>query len=140
MMSLSVALEEVNGAEFSMWIWRMSVKPVETRAPPSETNTPTCISFTNHSCDFFLSLSAHLFLCRLQLRKDKSSISEAQSGGSSAASLPADTPRPPESAVEKQEEEEEGKGEGSGEKAEGEAPKGSSLAQEDTTKQEGVCG
>ncbi|XP_074543594.1 RNA cytosine C(5)-methyltransferase NSUN2 [Halichoeres trimaculatus] len=74
-----------------------------------------------------------------KLRKDKSSISEAQSKGPTTASPPVGTPCPPESTVEKEEEEEE-EGEGSGEKAEEEAPKASSLTQEDTAKQEGVCG
>lgn len=78
-------------------------------------------------------------LCRLQLRKDESSGSAAQTGGSPAASTPADAPHRPESA----------KGEGTGpggkvsmeveEEAE-EAPKGATLAQENTAKQDGVCG
>ncbi|XP_071355445.1 RNA cytosine C(5)-methyltransferase NSUN2 [Trachinotus anak] len=72
-----------------------------------------------------------------KLRKDVSSSSAAQTGGSPAASTPADTPHLPESA-----QGEEGAGPAgkvSGE-AEEEAPKGAPLAQETTAKQDGVCG
>uniref|UniRef100_UPI0037E788FB RNA cytosine C(5)-methyltransferase NSUN2 n=1 Tax=Semicossyphus pulcher TaxID=241346 RepID=UPI0037E788FB len=71
-----------------------------------------------------------------KLRKDVSSISETQTGGPPAPSSPADTPCLPEGAVE----EEEGEGEVSEGKVEKEAPKGPSLAQETTAKQEAVCG
>ncbi len=94
---------------------------------------PRCIthlfSFTNHSWDFLSSLSAHLPPRRLQLRKDVSSISAAQTGGSPAASTPAD-------AVE----EGEGGGGGTEGRVDEEAPKGASLAQEAAAKQDGVCG
>ncbi|KAI3357995.1 hypothetical protein L3Q82_003020 [Scortum barcoo] len=73
-----------------------------------------------------------------KLRKDVSSVSAAQTGGSPAASTPADTPHLPESTME------EDRGEGEAEGAEGrvddEAPKGASLAQEAAAKQDGVCG
>nr|XP_046272886.1 RNA cytosine C(5)-methyltransferase NSUN2 [Scatophagus argus] len=69
-----------------------------------------------------------------KLRKDVSSLSAAQTVGSSEASTPADTPHLPENAL--------GEGEGAG--AEGkvyeEAPKGASLAQEATAIRDGVCG
>ncbi|CAK6961032.1 RNA cytosine C(5)-methyltransferase NSUN2 [Scomber scombrus] len=78
-----------------------------------------------------------------KLRKDVSSSSTAQTGSSPAATTPADAARLPESAGG------EGEGEGEGgvvaegkaeEEAEEEAPKGVSLAQETSAKQEGVCG
>lgn len=82
---------------------------------------------------FFLSaLSACLPPHRLQLRRDVPSISAAQPEGSPEASTPTDT------AVEE--------GEGGGPEgkidgdAEEEAPKGASLAQEKSAKQDGVCG
>ncbi|XP_044026900.1 RNA cytosine C(5)-methyltransferase NSUN2 [Siniperca chuatsi] len=73
-----------------------------------------------------------------KLRMDISSISVGQAGRSPAASTPTDTPCLPESTVEE--------GEGGGPEgkvdveAEEEAPKGASLAQETTAKQDGVCG
>lgn len=79
------------------------------------------------------------FPYRLQLRKEASSLSAAQSGDSPAASTPADTtPHLPESAAEEAEVEgPEGKIDG---EAEEEAPKGAAVAQESTAKQDGVCG
>lgn len=141
MIKLSVLLEERNGAEFPpMWLWFMSAEPaVHPRPPPTH-----CIihlfSSTNRSWDFLplSSLSAHHPAGRLQLRKDVPSSSDAQTGGSAAASTPADTPRLPESAVEEGEGgDPEGKVDG---EAEQDAPKGASLAQETTPKQDGVCG
>lgn len=90
---------------------------------------------TNHSWDFCLLCRLFSVRC-LQLRKDVSSSSAAQTEGSSAASTPADTPRLPESAVE------EGEGpEGKVDReAEEEATKGASSAQETTAKQDGACG
>ncbi|KAK2830121.1 hypothetical protein Q5P01_018052 [Channa striata] len=73
-----------------------------------------------------------------KLRKDLSSSSAAQTGGSQAASTPAGTPHLPESAVGEQEVEGP-KGTIDGEAAE-EAPKGASLEQEASAKQDGVCG
>lgn len=117
----------------------MFVEPAAV--PPAP---PRCISHlfsvTNHSWDFVLSsLSAHLPPRRLQLRRDVSSLSAAQTGDSPAASTPVDTPCLPESAME-----EEGQGgcpEGKVDgEAEEEAPKGASLAQESAVKQDGVCG
>ncbi|KAM7372899.1 hypothetical protein PAMP_007792 [Pampus punctatissimus] len=69
-----------------------------------------------------------------KLRKDNSSSSTAQTECSPAATTPADAPCLPESAAE---EGEEAVTEG---KVEEEAPKGASLAQETSAKQEGVCG
>ncbi|KAF3707686.1 tRNA (cytosine(34)-C(5))-methyltransferase [Channa argus] len=73
-----------------------------------------------------------------KLRKDMSSSSAAQTGGSPAASTPSGTPHLPENAIREQEV---GgpKGTIDGEAA-GEAPKGASVAQEATAKQDGVCG
>ncbi|XP_042362227.1 RNA cytosine C(5)-methyltransferase NSUN2 [Plectropomus leopardus] len=73
-----------------------------------------------------------------KLRKDVSSSSAAQTEGSPAASTPADTALLPQSAAE---EVEGGGPQGKvGKEAEEEAPKGASLAQETTAKQDGVCG
>uniref|UniRef100_A0A7N6C3C0 tRNA (cytosine(34)-C(5))-methyltransferase n=1 Tax=Anabas testudineus TaxID=64144 RepID=A0A7N6C3C0_ANATE len=70
------------------------------------------------------------------LRKDVSSSSAAQTGGSQVAPAPADIPCVPENAMDEQE------GGGPKEKVDGETaeepPKGASLARE--AKQEGVCG
>lgn len=102
--------------------------------PP--TASLTCSVSLTTAGTFFLhsSLSAHLPPRRLQLRKDVSSISAAQTGGSPAASTPVDTPHLPESA------EEEGEGGGPEGRVDEEAPKGASLAQETAAKQDGVCG
>ncbi|KAF0047650.1 hypothetical protein F2P81_001283 [Scophthalmus maximus] len=72
-----------------------------------------------------------------KMRKDVSSSSAAQTGGSPAASLPTDAPHLAESV--------EGEGGGperklGGEAEEEEAFKGASLAQETAAKQDGVCG
>ncbi|XP_039978602.1 RNA cytosine C(5)-methyltransferase NSUN2 isoform X2 [Xiphias gladius] len=71
-----------------------------------------------------------------KLRKDVSSSTAAQIGGSQAAPTSADTPHLPESV--------EGEGGGPegkvGAGAEEEAPKGASSVQETTVKQDGVCG
>lgn len=100
-------------------------------------------SAPNRSWEFFC---LRFFVCsspsphRLQLRKDTSSPSAAQSGDSPAAPTLADTPRLPESAAEEAEAEvggPEGKIDG---EAEEEAPKGAAFAQESTAKQDGVCG
>ncbi|XP_054461857.1 RNA cytosine C(5)-methyltransferase NSUN2 [Anoplopoma fimbria] len=69
-----------------------------------------------------------------KLRKDVSSGSALQTEGSPAASTPADAARLPESM------EEGGKGGGPEGKAEEEALKGASSAQESTARQDGVCG
>ncbi|KAK5855379.1 hypothetical protein PBY51_005482 [Eleginops maclovinus] len=65
-----------------------------------------------------------------KLRKDVSSSSAAQTEGSPAASIPAGSPCPPDSAVE----------DGAGVKVDEEAPKDLSLAQETTDKQDRVYG
>ncbi|XP_070841483.1 RNA cytosine C(5)-methyltransferase NSUN2 [Chaetodon trifascialis] len=73
-----------------------------------------------------------------KLRKDVSSLSAAQTGGSPAASIPAHTSHLPESTVE---EGEAGGPEGKADReAEEEAPTGAPSAQETTDKQDGVCG
>ncbi|XP_067467567.1 RNA cytosine C(5)-methyltransferase NSUN2 [Thunnus thynnus] len=69
-----------------------------------------------------------------KLRKDVSSSSAAQTGCSPAATTQADAPRLPESASD------DGEGGVAEGKVEEEAPKGASLAQETSAKQEGVCG
>ena len=131
MIRLSVLLEEGNGAELPPcgYVCWTSSSPFP----------PRCISHlfsvTNHSWDFVLSsLSAHLPPRRLQLRKDVSSLSAAQTGDSPTASTPVDTPCLPESAME------EGQGGCPEGKVDEEAPKGASLAQESAVKQDGVCG
>ncbi|XP_076611468.1 RNA cytosine C(5)-methyltransferase NSUN2 [Chaetodon auriga] len=73
-----------------------------------------------------------------KLRKDVSSLSAAQTGGSPAASIPAHTSCLPESTVE---EGEAGGPEGKADReAEEEEPTGAPSAQETTDKQDGVCG
>lgn len=85
------------------------------------------------TCSVLLTTAGTLSL-HPQLRKDVSSSSAAQTECSPAATTPADAPRLTESAGE------EGEGGVAEGKVEEEAPKGASLVQETSAKQEGVCG
>ena len=114
---------------------------VEPAVPTPSLRTTHLFSVTNRSfLPSFLLCPLTSLPVVLQLRKDASSLSAPQSGGSPAAPTPADAPRLLESAAAGEEGEAgcpEGKVDG---EAEEEAPKGAPLARETAAKQDGVCG
>lgn len=71
------------------------------------------------------------------MRKDVSSLSTPQTEVSQVASTPADVPHLPETTVQGEGAEPEGEGDG---KEQEKSPNGTSLAQETSTLQEGICG